>query len=264
MQLKTLRDHFAELWRCRVLVEALVWREVKARYRSSVLGYLWTLLNPLLLLAVYWLVFTQYTRAVAIESYAVFFFTGILPWLWLSSSLIHGTTSIAQGGALITRVCMPPQVLPAVSVLSNLVNFLLAIPLALGAAALAGRPPSPALALLPLAIAIELVFLYAVTVFLAALAVRFRDVTFLVQNLTIIWFFLTPVAYPIDQLPERWRWLATLNPATSIVLPFQQMLFFREAPSAITFALGAAWAAAALALAVAVFETMRDTFAEEI
>jgi ABC-type polysaccharide/polyol phosphate export permease len=264
MRLESLLGHFRELYRYRVLIECLVRRELKARYRSSVLGYIWTLLNPILLLAVYWLVFTRYTRAVEMENYAIFFFSGILPWLWFSASLVAGSTSIAQGGALIARVCMPPQVLPAVVVLSNLVNFLCALPLAVGAAALAGIVPSPAMIFLPVAVAIELVFLYAVATALAALTVRFRDVSFLVQNLVMIWFFLTPIAYPLRELPERYRWLVAANPATPIILPFQQIVFFREVPEVQTFALGAAWALVALVAGALVFESQRDTLAEEL
>src|SRR5438105_12169436 len=127
-----------------------MWREVMARYRRSILGFFWTLLNPLLLLVVYRLVFTRLTHAVDIHDYAVFVFIGILPWLWLTSSVTNGCTSISQGGSLITRVCMPPQVLPAVAVLANLVNFVLALPLAVLAAAAYGVYPSPYAVLLPL------------------------------------------------------------------------------------------------------------------
>ncbi len=264
MVTSTLRSHFGELYRYRVLVDALVRREVKARYRGSVLGYLWTLLNPLLLLVVYLLVFTRFTRAVALPNYALFLFAGILPWQWMATSITNGTTSIAYGGALITRVCIPPQVLPLVAVLSNLVNFLLALPLAVAAAAVAGLGPGAALAVLPLAILNELVFLYGVSLIAATLTVRFRDVQFLVQNLLLVWFFLTPVAYPLDLVPDRYRVFVSANPATALMRPFQQILFDGRVPDVRHLALGAAWALAAVLAAVILFETMRDRLVEEI
>ncbi|HJQ98891.1 MAG TPA: ABC transporter permease, partial [Candidatus Polarisedimenticolaceae bacterium] len=230
MEASSFRTHLEELYRYRVLVDSLSRREVRARYRGSVLGYLWTLLNPLLLLVVYVLVFTRFTRAVTIENYALFLLAGILPWQWLSTSITNGTTSILHGGGLITRVCMPPQILPAVVVLSNLAHFLLALPVLLAAAAAAGLWPTPAIALLPIAIANELVFLYGVSLIVATLTVRFRDVQFLVQNLLMVWFFLTPVAYPLDMVPERYRALVEANPATALVRPFQEILFEGRAP----------------------------------
>jgi lipopolysaccharide transport system permease protein len=257
-------DHFRELWRYRVLIESLVWREVKARYRGSVLGYVWTLLNPLLLLAVYRLVFTKYTQAVLIPNYAVFLFVGILPWLWLSSSVSNGAGSIYHGGALITRVCIPPQVLPAVAVLSNLVNLLFALPVALAAAAVYGIYPAPALAALPLVIGLELIFLYALALFLAALTVRFRDVEFLVQNIIMIWFFLTPIVYPLDKVPEQYRAVALANPATALLRPFQEIIYHRALPTPAFLALAAAWSIGLVLISVRAFESMRDTLAEEI
>jgi len=259
-----LKDHFAELVRYRALIESLVWREVRARYRGSMLGFLWTLLNPLLLLLVYSLVFTKVTRAVDIPNYAVFFFVGILPWLWLSTSVSAGSVAISQGGNLITRVCMPPQVLPAVTVLSNLVNLLLALPVALLAAAWFEVYPTWALIALPIVLLNQLAFCYGVALLLSTLTVRFRDVQFLVQNLITFWFFLTPIAYPYHAVPGQFRILIMANPATAIILPYQQTIYYRIFPSPVYLALGAGWSAVLLLLALVVFEASRDTLAEEI
>lgn len=256
--------HFRELYRHRVLIDSLVRRDLKARYRGSVLGYFWTLLNPLLLLVVYHLVFTKYTSAVNLEHYTVFLFVGILPWLWLSSAIAVGANSIVGGASLITRVCIPPQVLPAVTVLSTAVNFLLALPMALLAAAWHGISPAGVLVLLPLVILLELVLLYAVALTLSATAVRFRDVGFLVQSLLTIWFFMTPVAYPMASVPERYRALLVANPATPILLAFQDIIFFRKAPNPALLALAAGWGVVLLASGVRIFESLRDTLAEEI
>jgi lipopolysaccharide transport system permease protein len=149
-------------------------------------------------------------------------------------------------------------------VLSNLVNFVLALPIAIVAAALSGIPPGPALALLPLAVAIELVFLYGLTLLFATLAVPFRDFQFLVQNLVTIWFFLTPIAYPLAVVPERFRAFVLSNPATSLMAPFQRILYEGRAPEAAHFALAAAWTLLVLGISVAVFERMRGTLAEQV
>jgi len=259
-----LIEHFRELWRHRVLISSLVRREVTLRYRGSVLGYLWTLLNPLLLLSVYYLVFSQFMRVVTVEHYAVFLFVGILPWLWLASSLNNGVLSIAIGGGLITRVCMPPQVLPCVAVLSNLANFVFALPVVIAAAWLAGLAPTPALLLLPLVLLVLLAFLYGLSLLAATLAVPFRDMQFLVQNAVTIWFFLTPIAYPFETLPEGWKPLLAVNPATALIHPFQRILYERGLPDPATLGLGTLWALGAIIAGVFVFERLRQRLVEEI
>lgn len=257
-------EHFRELYRYRALIDSLVRREVKARYRRSVLGYVWTFLNPLLLLTVYLLVFTQFTRAVTVDNYALFLFVGILPWLWLSGSIVSGTTSIAMSGGLVTRVCMPPQVLPAVAVISNLVNFLLGLPVMLAAAAVFGRGPVAAYLLLPVVIALQTIFSYGVALAAATLTVRFRDVQFLAQNLLMVWFFLTPIAYPIALVPERFRLWLHFNPAVALLRPYQEIVIEGRPPSLAHLAAGLGWGLLAVLAAVAIFEAMRDSLAEEI
>jgi lipopolysaccharide transport system permease protein len=113
-------------------------------------------------------------------------------------------------------------------------------------------------------VAIELVFLYGLALLFATLAVPFRDVQFLVQNLLTVWFFLTPIAYPLALVPERYRALVLWNPATAILLPFQQVLFEQRAPDATILAAATGWALAALVAAVLVFEAMRGSLAEEV
>ncbi|HVY62946.1 MAG TPA: ABC transporter permease [Planctomycetota bacterium] len=256
-------EHFRELWRYRVLVESLVWREVKARYRGSFLGFFWTLLNPLFTLVVYRIIFTKVMR-LDVPNYAVFFFVGFLAWLWLATTLTNATISILQGGSLITRVCMPPQVLPMVQVLSNLVNFLLALPIALAAASCYQLYPSPALLALPVVIAIQLVFLYGTALLLATYTVSFRDIQFLVQNLMQPFFLATPIAYPISAAEGVYGVLIRLNPATSLIVPYQQILHERVFPSPEFLGIGALWAAAVLFLGVRAFELRRNAVVEEI
>jgi len=257
-------EHVGELYRYRALIESLVWRDVKGRYRGSVFGYLWTLLNPLFLLIVYRTVFTKMTRAVDMPNYAVFFFVGILPWLWHSSTLNTGVVSIVTNAGLVTRVCMPPHLLPAVGVISNLVNLLLALPVALVAAAWYGCWPTTALVALPLVIAVHFVFLYGLSLLLATLTVSFRDIQFIVQNLMLVWFLGTPIAYPLSGVEGLYRTVLLWNPATSLIVPYQEILYEGRLPGAGHLATGAAWAALALWVGVHVYESRRGSLAEEV
>jgi len=257
-------SHFGELWDRRTLVATLVQRELSARYRRSVLGWAWTLLHPLLLLGVHWLVFTRFTRAVSVEGYASFFLSGILPWLWLASSVTAGSSSIVHGASLVTRAPVPPHVLPAVTVLSNLVNLLLGLPVAVALAAVAGAPPGAALVVLPAAALVALPFVYGVTLACATLTVHLRDVEFLAQSLVTAWLFVTPVAYPIAAVPEPWREILRWNPATALVAPFQEAIHGGAVPPLGVLGAGLAWSAAAAVAGAWVYETRRDDLAEAL
>jgi lipopolysaccharide transport system permease protein len=257
-------SHLRELYRHRVLIETLVRREVKARYRGSVLGYAWTLLNPVSLVVVYHLVFRRFTHAVALTHYPAFLFVGMLPWLWIASSVSSGAMAIVAGASLVTKVGVPPHVLPTVQVIANLVNVVLGLPVAMVALAYAGVTPSASLALLPLVLALELAFLYGVTLLLATLSVPYRDVQFLVQNALSLWFLLTPVAYPLKTVPGRYGTLLALNPATSFVVSFQQILFDGRAPDGWQIGAAAAWSALSVLGAIVIYESMRNRLTEQL
>ena len=200
------------LVRYRSLLWTLVMRELRARYRGSVLGFLWSLLNPLLLLAVYSFVFGMILKRsdlVAVEPYGVFLVTGLFPWIWVSTSLLEGCTSLTANGGLIRKAVFPVEVLPAVAVAANLVHFLLALPIvgvALVAARLLGYPISGWTAvLLPAVLAIELVMVAGLAFALSALCVHFKDVRDLLGNLLVLAFFLAPIIYTLSDLPPQVR-----------------------------------------------------------
>jgi ABC-type polysaccharide/polyol phosphate export permease len=202
----------ADLVRHRSLVLALLERELKARYRGSILGFVWTFLNPLLLMAVYALVFRFYMR-IAVANYALFLLAGLLPWTWFSSSLADGTNAIVGGSSLVTKSLFPTEILPVVVVLSNMVNFALSIPLLALAGWAYGVSFSPLawLWLVPVMV-LQCVFTLGLVQSLAALNVHYRDVQHVVANLLLLWFFLTPIVYPASQVPERLHLLLWANP----------------------------------------------------
>src|SRR5262249_6785169 len=150
-----MAGHLADLYRHRALIGTLVLRELRARYRGSFLGFLWSFLNPLLLMLVYALVFSIYLR-VPMDGYAVFLFSGLLPWLWFSSSLGHAAGVIVGSGALVKRVLFPAEILPLVSVLSNLINMLLSLPLLFAFLLAFGIRPHAVLLFLPLLVLLQL------------------------------------------------------------------------------------------------------------
>jgi len=256
-------NFLSELFVYRQVLLVLVFRDLKARYRGSVLGLLWTLLNPLLLMATYSLVFAVYVR-VEIPEYPIFVFSGLLPWIWFSSALMSGANSIVDAGTLIKRVAFAPQVLPAVAVTATLVNFLLALPLLLAFALSWGLPITWAILLLPIPIAIQFVFTLALTITVSMLGVRYRDLNHLLGNVVTLWFFLTPIVYPATSVPDRFRASLLVNPLTPLIVSFQDILYRGRPPEVLNLALAAVVALLALMAAVAVGRRLRWTIVEQV
>src|SRR5580765_370434 len=168
-----------QLIRYRGLIQALVARELKARYRGSVLGFLWSFINPLLLLSIYSFIFTTIipNRTPGLQPYALFMLCGILPWTWFSASLTEAAGSLIAGGNLIKKVLFPAEILPIVSVLSNMVHFFLGLPILVVFLVYYRRWPDPLdLLWFPVAVLVQLVFTAALALILSALSVHFRDI----------------------------------------------------------------------------------------
>ncbi len=190
--------NLVRLARYRGLIQSLVARELKARYRGSVLGFFWSFVNPLLLLSIYTFVFAYIlpNPEERTRPYSVFMFCGLLPWTWFSASLLEATGSLISGGNLIKKVLFPAEVLPIVSVLSNMVHFFLGLLILAGFMIGTQHFPDPGdLIFFPLVVLIQLIFTVALSLILSALTVHFRDIRDLLANLLTFWFFATPIIY---------------------------------------------------------------------
>jgi ABC-type polysaccharide/polyol phosphate export permease len=255
----------ATLVRYRMLIQSLVGRELKARYRGSVLGFFWSFVNPLLMLLTYWLVFTYMlpgVRAQSVEPYFLFLFCGILPWTWFQASVVESAGVLIAGSNLIKKVLFPAEVLPVVTVAANMAHFLLGLPILLLFLAATGHL-SPAALLLPVPMLVQLVFTLGVALIVSALTVHFRDIQSLLTHLLHVWFFATPVLY---LMPEegRLRALLRLNPMAHVLAAYQDLLFFGAfRPRRGLLAAGLA-ALLVFAAGAWLFDRLRDTLAEEV
>jgi ABC-type polysaccharide/polyol phosphate export permease len=254
---------FRELHSYRALIQTLVMRELKARYRGSTLGLLWTLLNPLLHMAIYALVFSVYIRN-DMERYPAFLLCGILPWMWFSSSLFTGTTAIIEGGSLLKKVFVPPQVLPTVTVIATFMNFLLSLPLLFGLLALFGVTFGWSLLALPLVMAAQFALTLGLTLIVSAISVRYRDIPPILGHVLTFWFFLTPIIYPVTSVPERFRALLSLNPVTPFFVAYQEALLYNRLVSWEAFGVMIGVGVVALLAGVLVFGRLRWSLAEEV
>src|ERR1700704_6130369 len=262
--------NLANLFRYRGLIQSLVARELKARYRGSVFGFLWSFINPLLLLLIYSFVFTTVmpNTTEGVQPYQLFMFCGILPWTWFASSLSESANSLIAGGNLIKKVLFPAEVLPIVSVLTNMVQFFLGVPILIAFLLVYQHFPRPdTLLWFPVVVLVQLVFTTALALIVSALAVHFRDIKDILSNLLTLWFFATPIIYPWFQPSvRRFHLFFDINLFTHIVVPYQEILFFHNGPVGHykwLLLLGAVSVLLFLA-GYWVFDRLRDSFAEAV
>ena len=257
------------LYRYRQLIVALTARDLKARYRGSILGFFWSLANPLLLLGVYTLVFTIFFPQQVVHNYPLFLFAGILPWTFFSAAVLESTTSISGNAGLIKKVMFPAEALPLVVVLSHLVHFALALPVLLAAMiayAAVGAATIPITALLvPFLMILQTIFVAGVVMCVSSASVLLRDLRDIIANLMQLGFFITPIIYLIDNIPSRLlRAVLRLNPMTPFVVSYQDVLFFGHLPGIADTLLMIAYALASMLAGFFVFDRLRDTLAEAI
>jgi lipopolysaccharide transport system permease protein len=262
-------QELANLYRHRQLIATLTARDLKARYRGSLLGYFWSLANPLLLLAVYTLVFTKFFPQQVVSPYPLYLFSGILPWTFFAAATLESTSAISSNAGLIKKVMFPAEALPLVVVLSHLVHFALAIPILLAAtlafAALGQFTISPTILLTPVLMLLQTLFVAGIAMTVSSASVLFRDLRDIVANLMQLGFFVTPIIYLIDNIQSRpLRALLRVNPMTPFVVSYQDVLFFGRLPSLSDSILMVAYAAGSLLMGFFVFDRLRDTLAEAI
>jgi ABC-type polysaccharide/polyol phosphate export permease len=263
--------NLAQLLRYRALIQSLVARELKARYRGSVLGFFWSFINPLTLLLIYSFVFKYVMPAAirGIDNYPLFMFCGLLPWTWFASSLTESSGVLISGGNLIKKVLFPAEILPIVTVTANMIHFFLALPILAVFLVYYEAPLTIGeLAWFPAVVAVQYVFTLACALLLSALTVHFRDIKDILSNVLTLWFFATPIIYSYLHMPDEakpFMKFMDLNPFSHLAISYQEILFF---PGPFghwrwLLALGAA-SVGLFVMAYWIFDRLRDSFAEEV
>lgn len=266
---------FIDLYKYRVLIQTLVVRELKARYRGTVLGYFWSLFNPLLLLVVYTIVF-GFIIGPRVEGvadtpwlYALFMFCGVLPWqTWFAASIIESANCLMMQGNLIKKMLFPTEILPIVVVTSNFIHFMLGLPILLIFVPILGKTYTPYLLFIPVVVLVQYVFTLGLGFLVAALTVHFRDIKDILTNLLTFWFFASPIIYPMTVGPvaehPTLNFLLNLNPMTHIMWGYQNCVFFGELIHwrrlGVTFLV----ALVLLYFGYHIFDKLRDSFPEEV
>lgn len=237
----------------------LVHRDLTVRYKRSVLGFFWTLLNPLLMMVILTIVFSRFFRF-AIEHYETYFLSEYLVWVFFAQTTANSMASLAWNGPLMKRVRLPKPIFAVAGTAAGLINLglscgpLLAIMLAVGA------PLRPAMLILPVSFLIIAVFALGVSLGLSALAVYFDDVTQMYQVGIMGLMYLTPIMYPLSILPDRYRWLVEMNPLTRLFELARYPIYHGQLPPLEVFGVGIALALTALALGWTVFRRLARGF----
>lgn len=253
-----------ELYAYREMIASLVKRDLKGRYKGSVLGFLWTFINPLLQLLVYTMVFSVIMRA-GIEDYYMFLFVGLVPWIFFSSSLNGGASCIWSQKEMVKKIYFPREVLPISYVTSQFVNMLLTFIVIFAVIFLTGRELNiAALPYLPVIMIVEYLLALGVTMISSAITVYLRDVEYILGIVAMAWQFLTPIMYSIEQVPEELHIVFNLNPMSPIIIAYRDILYYGRVPQLSTLLSALVLGVILLIVGVLVFGHLQKHFAEEL
>lgn len=245
------------------IVYTLVGRELRIRYKGSLLGILWAILSPLGTVAILHILFTRIVP-LDIPNYAAFIYSGLLPWTWFQAAVQTGAATLLDNRDLVRTPFFPRPMLPVVVTSTNFLLYLLALPVLLLVMVVEGLALTPALLLLPLVWLVLALFTLACTLLVAALGVLIRDVQHLLGVGMLLWFYLTPVFYDIDRInPDTARWFA-LNPLAVMVTAHRALTLGATMPNWTLLTVWGLLSCAMLAASLTLFRTLEDAFVEEV
>ena len=252
-----------ELYDYREMLSNLVKKDLKVRYKGSVLGFLWTFLNPLLQLIVYTIVFSTIMK-VGIDKFYIYLFIGLIPWLFFATCIQAGSVSILMNKDLIKKIYFPRIILPISTVNSAFMNMFYSMIVVLLTILVSGIGFNKYILFLPLAMIIQYILVLGMTFIFSALNVYFRDLEYILNIIVMIWFYLTPIVYKIEMIPEKYRFWFYLNPMTGIITFYRDILYYKRMPSFNSFGGILIYGIVMIVIGYFVFEKLQKNFAEEL
>lgn len=259
-----LSIRWAELWHFRELLYFLTWRDVKVRYKQTVLGVLWAFLQPFVQLVLFSIVFGRIAKMSSDGfPYPVFAYAGILPWQFFAESVNRSSASLLNSSSLLTKVYFPRLIIPLSAVGGCLVDFIVALVIFAGLIVYYGLPVNVGMLLAPLLVLMTLVPALGTGILLSAMTVSFRDFRYIIPFGLQAWFFMTPVVYPVSVVPEKWRFLLMINPMSGVIGAYRSVLLGSPVQWELTLA-SAVGSVVLLCVGVYVFNRMERYFADLI
>ena len=260
-----LANGLKELWQYRELLYFLIWRDVKVRYKQTAIGAAWAIIQPLLTMIIFTLVFGKFANMPSDGlPYPIFTFAALLPWTYFSKALSQSVSSVVADANLITKVYFPRLLLPLAAVVGGLIDFAIAFVFLLGMMAWYGLAPHSGILLLPFFVLLTMLTALSVSVWLSVINVRYRDVGQAIPFLVQIWLFASPVAYPVSVVPENWRFLYNLNPLAGIIEGFRWALLGSQNPPLVSLLPTTAVVLVLLYGGIVFFKRMEKTFADVV
>lgn len=254
-----------ELWNYRELLFFLAWRDIKLRYKQTALGTAWAILQPLLTMIVFSVIFGELAKLPSDGiPYPIFTYTALLPWQLFAFALTNSSNSLINSQNLISKVYFPRLIIPLASTLAGVMDFAIAFLVLLGMMAYYHIVPTLAILYLPLFLLLAFLSALAVGIWLSALSVEYRDVRYIVPFLTQFWMYATPIAYASSLIPKDWRLLYGLNPMTGVVDGFRWALLGMEIHSGLMIGISAIVVLAMFISGLYYFRQMENNFADVI
>lgn len=259
-----MRKRINEIFAYSDMVGSLVRRELRGKYKGSVLGFLWTFINPLCQILVYTIVFSVILKN-NLDQFYLYIITGMIPWLFFDMSLRLGAGSIRYQGEMVKKIYFPREVLPISCVTAQFINMLFCFVIVFLVLAVSGRGFSArALFCLPLVMMIEYVLVLGLTLIVSSVTVYFKDMEHIITVLLMAWIYLTPILYSLESIPVRLLWIFQLNPMTSVIEGYHRILYWQQLPSLRLTLWGVGISAAVLLIGELVFARLDANFAEEL
>lgn len=260
---KFLMQHIKELYEYREMIISLVRKDLRGRYKGSVLGFLWTFVNPLLQLIVYTIVFSIIMRA-SYEQYYLFLFVALVPWMFFSSSVTDGAASILKEKDMVKKIYFPREVMPIADTTSNFVNMLFCFIVIFAVLLVSGWGISLYACLaLPVIMVVEYIICLGIALLTSALTVYFRDLQYILGIIAMAWQYITPVMYSSERVPEELLPLWNLNPMTPVIEAYRSVLYYKTFPELDTLLSAFVLGVIVLVLGIFVFNRLEKGFAEE-
>jgi len=253
-----------ELCQYREMIFSLVHKDLRGKYKGSILGFFWSLLIPLFQLLIYTLVFSVFMRS-QIDKFYMFLFVALIPWLFFNNCITAGATSIIQQKNLVEKIYFPRMVMPIACAISAFVNMLLNFIIVFGALFVSGIGIRiEVMWYLPIIMLIEFIMGIGGALLFSALTVYFRDLEYILNILTMAWMYMTPILYPLEQVPETIREFLYLNPMTAVIIAYRDILYYQTAPNMQTLMYAIIWGTVTLLIGWFVFLKLQRNFVEEL
>ncbi|MDH3601773.1 MAG: ABC transporter permease [Candidatus Tectomicrobia bacterium] len=253
------------IWQYRELLYILIWRDVKIRYKQTAIGAVWAILQPLLMMVIFTVVFRKFAHVPSDGlPYPIFAYTALLPWQYFSQAISRSTVSLVATPDMISKVYFPRLIVPIAASLGPIVDFAIAFVILLGMMVWYGIAPTVGILLLPAFILLAWLTVLSVSLFFSALNVKYRDVGHAIPFLVQVWMYASPVAYSVSVVPETWRLLYSLNPMVGVIEGFRWALLGNASPNLNAIAVSTAVMLLLLFGGLIYFRQMERTFADVI